>query len=216
MMHTDIVVLGGGGHAKVLIAILKKLHAYNLLGYTDPRQHGDILGIPYLGTDDALKAIRAERRSCAAAIGIGTVRPSSLRAERRQFLEALGFALPPIIAPTAIVNEDVEVGLATVIFDGVVVNPGCRIGDCVILNTHCTVEHDCTIEHYVHVAPGATLSGDVRVGSGSMIGAGATVIHSVSICANCLIGAGATVTEDISEPGVYVGTPARQTRQKHV
>jgi len=212
MIHTDIVVLGGGGHAKVLIAILKKLHAYNILGYTDPRQHGDILGIPYLGTDDALKAIRADRSSCAAAIGIGTVRPSSLRAERRQFLEALEFALPPIIAPTAIVNEDVEVGPATVIFDGVVVNSGSRIGRGVILNTNSTIEHDCTIEDDVHVAPGATLSGGVRVGTRCIVGVGATVIQSVSICAECLVGAGATVTENISQPGVYVGTPARRLR----
>jgi UDP-perosamine 4-acetyltransferase len=212
MIYTDIVVLGGGGHAKVLIAILKKLCTYNILGYTDPTRHDEILGIPYLGTDDALKAIRAERRSCAAAMGIGTVRPSSLRAERRQFLEALRFALPPIIAPTAIVNEEVEVGPATVIFDGVVVNSGTRIGRGVILNTNSTIEHDCTIEDDVHVAPSATLSGGVRVGARSVVGVGATVIQAVSICAECLVGAGATVTETIVQPGVYVGTPARRIR----
>jgi sugar O-acyltransferase (sialic acid O-acetyltransferase NeuD family) len=208
----DIVVLGGGGHAKVLISVLKRLQTYAVLGYTDPEDNGVVLGVPYLGTDEVLDTVRASRPSCAAAIGIGTVRPSPLRAERRRFLEKLGFALPPIVSPAATVNEDVSIGEGTVVFDGVVINPGCRIGDCVILNTHCTVEHDCRVEDYVHVAPGATISGGVRVGAGSMVGAGATVIHSVSICEDCLIGAGATVTEDIVEPGVYVGTPARRIR----
>ena len=30
----DIVVIGGGGHAKVVISVLKKLH-WPVLGYTD-------------------------------------------------------------------------------------------------------------------------------------------------------------------------------------
>lgn len=212
MSASDLVIVGGGGHAKVLIGILKRLGAYTLLGYTDLTDNGEILGIPYLGTDDRLKDIRAERDSCAAVIGIGTVRISRLRKERRQLLETLSFLLPPIVAPTAVVSEDVSLGPACVAFDGVIVNPGCHVGAGVILNTHCTVEHDCTIEDEVHVAPGATISGGVRVGSGSMIGVGATVVHSVSICEDCLIGAGATVTHTIVEPGVYVGTPARRTR----
>lgn len=213
MSTSDIVILGGGGHAKVLISILKRLGTYGIIGYTAPVDNGPVLGVPYLGTDDVLETIRTARLSCAAALGIGTLRPSRLRAERRRLLKRLGFTLPPIISSTATVNEDVSIGEGTVVFDGVVVNPGCRIGECVILNTHCTVEHDCTIEDYVHVAPGATISGGVRVGSGSMIGVGATIIQSVSICAECLIGAGATVTDNISETGVYVGAPARQTHK---
>jgi len=212
MTRTEIVVLGGGGHAKVLISILKKSHTYAVLGYTDPTPRGDILGVPYLGADDALSMLRRQRSSCAAAIGIGTVRLSLLRTERRQFLEALGFTLPPIVAPAATVNEDVEVGFASVVFDGAVVNSGSRIGQGVILNTHCTVEHDCTIEDDVHVAPGVTLSGGVQVGARSIVGAGATVIQAVAICADCFIGAGATVVAPISQPGVYVGTPARRLR----
>lgn len=212
MSTSDIVILGGGGHAKVLISVLRRLRTYAIVGYTAPEDNGVVLEVPYLGTDDVLEAVRAARPFCAAVVGIGTVRPSPLRAERRRWLETLGFALPPIVSPAATVNECVSIGEGTVVFDGVVINPGCRIGDCVILNTHCTVEHDCTVEDYVHVAPGATISGGVRVGAGSMIGAGATVIHSVSICEGCLIGAGATVTENISEPGVYVGTPVRRLR----
>ena len=34
-MKEKIVILGGGGHAKVIISILKKIDKYEIVGYTD-------------------------------------------------------------------------------------------------------------------------------------------------------------------------------------
>ena len=34
----SIVVIGGGGHAKVVISILRKLKRYRILGYTDLKE----------------------------------------------------------------------------------------------------------------------------------------------------------------------------------
>ena len=64
----------------------------------------------------------------------------------------------------------------------------------------------------VHVAPGATISGGVTIGHFSMIGVGATIIEGKKIAASCLVGAGATVVRDLTEPGVYVGSPARRIK----
>ncbi len=41
-----IVVIGGGGHAKVVINVLKK-SGYSIVGYTDHGDRGVILGITY-------------------------------------------------------------------------------------------------------------------------------------------------------------------------
>ena len=38
-----IVVISGGGHAKVVISILKKIGKYNIVGYTDIENRGNIL-----------------------------------------------------------------------------------------------------------------------------------------------------------------------------
>lgn len=69
--------------------------------------------------------------------------------------------------------------------------------------TRCTVGDFCTI------APNATVLGDVTIGDRVLVGANATVRNLVRICSDVVIGAGAVVTKDISQPGVYVGSPAR-------
>lgn len=50
-----------------------------------------------------------------------------------------------------------------------------------------------------------------RLGSHVSVGTNATVLP-VTICDNVVIGAGAVVTKDITEPGIYVGNPARKVR----
>ena len=205
----DVVVIGGGGHAKVLIAVLHKL-GWDVVGYADRDDRGAILGAARLGGDDALTAALTGHPDCAALVGVGKIDASSLRLRLQRDAAALGFETPVVISPHALVNEDVRLGPGTMVFDGVVVNSGSAIGAACILNTNATVEHDCVLGDDVHVAPGATVSGGTRIGDHCMVGAGAIVIQGVSICAGCVLGAGAVVIADISEPGVYVGSPVRR------
>jgi UDP-perosamine 4-acetyltransferase len=206
----EIIVIGGGGHAKVLISLLGKLGTYAVLGYTDNVRGEAVLAAKYLGEDGELGEIKKKHPRAAAAIGFGGVEISEERARMKARLEALGYVLPAIVSPHAVVNEGVEIGKGTVVFDGVIIQTGTRIGECAILNTACSIDHDCVIGDFVHIAPGVTLSGGVKVGRNCIVGAGATVIQYRTVGADCLIGAGATVIEDCLEPGVYVGTPARR------
>lgn len=208
----DIVVVGGGGHAKVIISLLKKHGDFRIVGYTDRENRGAVLGIPWIGGDSTLSELIRQDPSCSAAIGVGTVGRGDRRKVLMGQLGAQGFSLPALVSPTAIVNESVEIGKATVVFDGTVINSGTTIGECVIVNTHSTVDHDCSIGSYVHIAPGATLSGQVKLGDEVFLGTGVTVIHGVSICSHCVIGAGAVVIGDCVVPGTYVGVPARRIK----
>ncbi|MGB6191234.1 MAG: NeuD/PglB/VioB family sugar acetyltransferase [Terracidiphilus sp.] len=210
----EIVVIGGGGHARVVLSILGKLKRFNILGYTDLRDHGPLLGHPFLGPDSGLAAIVTAHPALNVAIGVGQV---GLGDRRRDLWTRLAGAaprllFPAIVSPHAVVNEDVVLGDAAVVMDGVVVNCGVRIGRGAILNTHATIEHDVVLEEWVHIAPGATLSGGVTVGHDSMIGAGATVIEGIRIPPDTFIGAGSTVIDSLTEPGVYAGSPARRIR----
>lgn len=207
-----IIVVGGGGHAKVLISVLKKGGSFQLIGYTDMQGCGKLLGVPCLGSDAVLEKMIAATPGCCAAVGVGRVRLNDNRMDLFHRLGELGFRLPAIISPYAVVNEEVAIGEGTVVLDGAVINTGARIGRASILNTNSTIEHDCAIGDNVHVAPGATLSGGVRVGDNCLIGAGADVIQGIHICSDCLIGAGATVVKDITKAGIYVGSPARRTK----
>lgn len=207
-----IVVVGGGGHAKVLISVLKKSSSYELIGYTDVRDSGELLGIPYLGTDSVLETLAETNVGCFAALGVGKVTVNEERMRLADRIVGLSFRLPEVISPHALVNEDVTIGDGTVVFDGAVINTGARIGRASIINTNSTVEHDCVIGDNVHLAPGANLSGGVSVGHNCMIGTGANVIQGIGICADCLIGAGTTVIKDITTSGVYVGNPAERIK----
>lgn len=51
-----------------------------------------------------------------------------------------------------------------------------------------------------------------KIGNRVSVGTNATILP-VSICDRAVIGAGAVVTKDITEPGFYVGNPARLLRE---
>ena len=51
-----------------------------------------------------------------------------------------------------------------------------------------------------------------KIGDNVSIGSNATILP-VEICDHVIIGAGAVVTKTISEPGVYVGNPAKKIKE---
>jgi acetyltransferase-like isoleucine patch superfamily enzyme len=60
------------------------------------------------------------------------------------------------------------------------------------------------------VSTRAVINGDCRIGDGVLIGSGAVVLQGKSICDGATVGACSVVTHHITEPGVYVGVPARK------
>ncbi len=210
-----IVIIGGGGHAKVIISILKKLRSFDIVGYTDIENNGPILGIQFLGGDDILKDL-LNKKVKNAVIGIGQIKRSQIRERAANYAISAGFKFPAIIAPTAMINEEVIINSGAVIMDGVVLNSGTNIGQFSIVNTKASIDHDCKIGNFVHVAPGVTLSGGVKVGNYTLIGAGSSVIQNVIIESNCIIGAGSAVMKNCVENSMYVGVPAKRfSRLKH-
>ena len=167
-----IVVIGGGGHAKVIISVLKKSGEYIIAGYVDKENHGDILDAKYLGSDEILTDLYMGG-TIRAALGIGQVYTTRKRFEVVNEIKSIGFKFPKIISKNAIINEDVSIGDGTEILDGVVINSGSKIGSFTIINTSSTVEHDCIVGDFCHIATCATLSGGVEIGDFSMIGSNA-------------------------------------------
>jgi sugar O-acyltransferase (sialic acid O-acetyltransferase NeuD family) len=207
-----LLLVGGGGHSKALVGAIRKTGNFDIVGYTDPEDRGAILGVRWWGGDEALASILEAHPGCAAVVAVGNVQVTNRREHVRKNLEAIGFDLPVVVSPHAVVNDDVFLGKGTVVMDGAVVNSGSRIGDCCIINTNATVEHDCELGDYVHVASGAVLSGGVKVGRHALIGAGACIVQYVEIAEKSVIGAGAAVYSSIHEPGTYVGSRLRKIK----
>src|SRR4030067_316743 len=59
-MKNEIVVIGGGEFAHLIIDVIKRIDQYEILGYTDLINKGSILGTKYLGTDEMLKELGFE------------------------------------------------------------------------------------------------------------------------------------------------------------
>lgn len=211
-MSKKMVIIGGGGHAKVVISILKKSTDYEIIGYTDDKDKGLLNGIPYIGTDDHLKKIIETDKNCSAAIAVGMVDILGKRQALYIKLNEMGLKFPVIVSRTAIVNDDVTIEQGSMLMDGVVVNTASGIGKFVVINTNATIEHDCIIGDYCHIAPGSVISGGVEIGDNCFIGAGACIKHGIKICSQTLVGIGSVVIKDINLPGVYGGNPVRKIK----
>ena len=200
-----IIIIGGGGHAKVLISILKKLSSYEITGYTDMTNCGDILGIKYLGTDEEIFENKNFEKISLAVLGIGQIKNFNFRKKIVERYLANGYNFPAIISPDAIINEDVKIGNGTVLMDWVIINSGTEVKDFSIINTGVIVEHDCTIGSYTHLAPGTVLSGTVNVGNNTLLGTGSVVINNIDITNEVIIPAGSVVRKDVEQKGIFIG-----------
>ncbi len=204
-----IVIIGYGGHAKSVADSIRFLGIYEIAGYTDVEDRQ--ADLPYLGTDDALRQIYASGVT-NAAFGVGYMGTADVRDRLYETAKNIGFSMPPILDPTAILAADAAVGEGTYVGKRAVVNAGSRVGKMCIINTGAIAEHECVIGDFTHLAVGATLCGQVRVGTHCLIGASSTVLQCLSIGDHVTVGAGAVVTKDTEKDRTVAGVPARLMR----
>ncbi len=197
-MRNDLIIIGAGGHAKVIADIALK-SGYDILGFLDDGKTGTFFGFPVLGSISDIN-----KYSVKTIIAIGD---NGLRAKIAKQFNA-DFAV--LIHPSAQIASDVTLGAGTVVMANAVINASARIGKHCIINTGVVIEHDDVIGDYVHISPNATVCGTVKIGDMSHIGAGAVVKNNVSITDNTTVGIGAAVTKNIENPGIYVGIPVRK------
>lgn len=204
-----VVIIGGGGHAKVIIDILKSDPVVELIGCIDPHAMGGVSDIQSLGDDTNLQELYdAGIRYAFIAIGDNAVR-------QRLALKAshIGFFFVNAISRFAYVAASARLGVGIAIMPGSVIQADTEIGDLSIINTNASVDHDCKIGTLCHAAPGVTIAGHVVTGEGVFLGAGAKVIDGMHIGKWSILGAGAVVVDAIPHHCLAVGVPARIVRQ---
>jgi sugar O-acyltransferase (sialic acid O-acetyltransferase NeuD family) len=199
-MPTDVVVLlGAGGHAKV---VYDAIVAAKLAGRIEVRDDNRSLeGKPFLDT-----IVRTPIDTAAAmvhiAIGDNRARSKVMNTQR-------GRELLTVIHPGALVSPQSRIAHGAFVAAGAVVAAGARIGECAIINHRAVVDHDCIVGACAHVAPATTLGGAVEIGEGALIGSGAVVLPGIRIGKWAVVGAGAVVNRPVADGETVYGVPAR-------
>lgn len=209
-----VVIVGAGGHGRVVLDVLLQARRYDVIGFLDnnPAIHGRrIDGLPVHGGMDAIERLSRELEVAGAIIAIGD---NGVRRGFARQIENLGLELVSAIHPSATIARNATIGRNVVVAAGVVVCANCQVGDSVILNTGCIVDYQTMIGEGVHICPGVRIAGRVVIEPGAFIGIGATIVPNVTIACEAIVGAGSVVVENVPALATVVGVPARAV--KHV
>ena len=215
MTKKKIILIGGGGHCKVVISILKRIDTFEITGIVDNKYKvGNFVSdIKIIGTDDDLSEIYKSGVHYGF-ITVGSIKDNLKRYQLFNLSKKSGFKFPQVISPEAIIDKNVKIGEGSVVMPGCIINIDSNIGRNCIINTGAIIEHDCKIGNHCHIAPGVNISGTVNIGKLSFIGTSATIIQSIKIGKNVTIGAGSVIIKDIPDNVIAVGNPAKIIKSK--
>src|SRR5215831_12409169 len=132
-----LLLIGAGGHAKVVAEIAIQDQAFDLVGFIDQHPVGTLVnGIPVVGSDEHLPSLwDTGVRHIHVAIG-----NNRLRSRLGQHASSLGFALSTLISPAAYISPSARLGPGSVIMAGAILNAEATIGDLTIINTNASVD----------------------------------------------------------------------------
>lgn len=200
-----VIVIGAGGHAKVVVDIIQQNKEYEVVGLIAQSKEDGFWNIPVIGTDEELAELFAKGiRYAFVAIGNGKIRKKIT-----DLLNQIGFELINVISQHAIVSSTVRLGKGIVIMPGAIINADTVIEDGCIINTNASVDHDNHIGTFTHIAPGCAVAGFNKIGKSCFLGIGSRVIDRIEIGDCTTVGAGSVVIRNIVGNCTAVGVPAR-------
>ena len=208
-MRNDILVIGAGGHCRVVLSILSYYKELNVIGIADRDSKNlgeDILGIQVQYTWDDFQAVYDEG-VLNAVLAVGSNK------ERKHLfneLTEIGYSIKTLIDPSALIDKGAKIGIGTTICMGVKIGPLVSIGDNCIIYTGATIDHETIIKNDCFIAPGVCIAGRVSIENGSFVGIGCSIKDKIKIGANTIIGAGSVVINDFPSNTKAVGVPAKQ------
>jgi UDP-perosamine 4-acetyltransferase len=205
-----LILLGAGGHAKVLLSVARSLNR-SVLGVCDPQLFSSGVtqwrGLKVLGGDEAL--LQFDSGSILVLNGVGQTVGSTARRKVYERVTTDGYHFATLVHPFAWVDSSVELHEGVQVMAGSIIQADAVIGENSIINTRSAVDHDCVVGAHSHVAPGATLCGGVRVGERCFVASGATVIQGIVIGNDAVIGAGSVLVRNVASHGIVLGSKPR-------
>lgn len=204
----NTIIIGAGGHSRVVYDILKHDHNINVVAFVDNTPRGSeesIMGVPVTGDHDVVPELVDEQNVGGFIVAVGD---NEIRQQHFETFRDMGLEPVSAIHPNAHVSETVSIGPGSVIAAGVSISTNAEIGDNAIVNTGSIVEHESTLGAHTHVGPGSTIAGRVTVAEGTFVGMGCSIKEYTDIGENATIGAGSVVLDDVEADATVAGAPA--------
>ena len=205
MSDKPVIIMGAGGHAKVVVDALQ-LYGREILGFVTPDMKigTEFCGKKVLGNDEAINHYLPDEVELVN--GVGSLPRKNLRWKLADKMRKQGYIFASIIHPDAVIASDIILDEGVQIMAGAVIQSGTKVGQDSIINTGALIDHDCEIADNCHLAPGVICSGGVKIGSNSHLGTGTIVTEFRSIGDNCTVAAGSVVFKDILDNAIFIQT----------
>lgn len=198
--NRDLIILGAGSAAELILEHINILGAYNVryfVDYNDLPHRSHLFDIEVLGFNQL-----EELRDFGYA-NIFIHLPSAKKThENMEYCINKGFKMINVIHPTASVSPTSAIGVNNLIGPHVVIGPYVTIGDCVSVLNCASVAHHSVIGNGVRVSDGARVAGNVKIGDFVLLGLNSTVNARVHIEREITVLSGKSVYESLEEPGI--------------
>ena len=203
-MTRPVILLGAGGHARVLLDALRCC-GVEVLGFVGPDLSSAELDVEYLGGDECVQGFAVDEVVLVNGVG-------NIGGRQRLFdaFKSQGYRFAQVIHPSAIISKQSVLAEGVQVMAGTVIQAGVSVAENVIINTRASVDHDCCIGAHAHISVGAVLAGDIKIGKSVLIGAGSTLIQGIGIGDGSVVGAGAVVIRDVEPCKTVIGVPAKE------
>lgn len=203
-----LLIIGCGGHAKVITDIAKSLGIVEFYYHDRDLSHNK-----FLGKDVIHEEIKNYDDYFFVALGDNFLREKVTRNFQKRNPKSKNKTL---IHPSSVVSKNCTIGDGSVIMPLCVVNSSSQIGKGVIVNTRSSLDHDNSLLNYSSIAPGVVTGGNVKIGRRSAISIGAVIKNNIEIGSDSIIGASSFVNKNIPDRCLVYGTPAKIIREINI
>ncbi len=209
-MTEDLILIGGGGHCRSCIDVIRAEGRYRIVGIIDTQENlgQKVSGYEVIGTDENLKVLA--KKGGQFLITVGQIKSPKRRMEIYNLIKSCGGNFATVVSPFAYVSSLAKIGEGTIIMHHALVVSHATIGKNCIINSKALIEHDAQIGDDCHVSTGAIVNGTAILTGQTFLGSGSIVNHQVTIAGGCIIGSGSLVVRSIQESGTYIGNPLKK------
>ena len=153
-MKKTLLIVGSGGHGKVVHEAALLQNAVDILGFADDRNTGKHI----LGTISDFETGKIKADCFIVAIG-------NNEARKNIYLRLTHYCEPAVIIhPSAVVSSAAGIGKGTVILANAVINAEAYVGENCIINSMSLVDHETQIGNHSHISQGTMVGSNVEIG----------------------------------------------------